>query len=340
MKILVVAWMNPTSTDMPLFHINRWRTMGHEVETFPFDLEVLDEPWCRFLNSIENCWMEIGESRISRACRRFRPDILLFFYHFMSVGVMQRLRRECNCRVGLYLDNNHLLWRDTAPFMSAADFVVVHDRYVIPLVKGALAGRNPHVFHLRGAAEPAEHKPIELTKWDRDRYGCDIAFIGGAGPDRIAALPLLAHHGLKIWGVAEQWRNRPELIPCVSSEPVYGRKKVIVYNVASIVLNLEESEKQLDAINPRIPEALACGGFVLTNHTGDLEDAGFRDGESIAWFKSPEEMVEKADYYLANPEERKRIALNGRELVLKTLTYEIVSREWMHWMESVCTQNS
>jgi spore maturation protein CgeB len=124
--------------------------------------------------------------------------------------------------------------------------------------------------------------PVDLTDWDRERYGCDIAFIGGAGPDRIAALPLLAHHDLKIWGVAEQWQSCPKVVPFVSAEPVYGLKKVKIYNAASMVLNLEESEKQLDAINPRIPEALACGGFVLTNHTGDLENAGFRDGESIA----------------------------------------------------------
>ena len=336
MKLLVVAWTNPTATDMPLFHVNQWRAMGHDVEVFSFDQEVVDEPWCRFWNSIENCWTEIGERRIVRACRKFQPDILLFFYHFMNVRLMERLRRESGCNVGLYLDNNHLLWRDTAPFMSAADFVAVHDRYVIPLVRGSLYGRNPHVFHVRGAADPAEHRPLVLSDWDRARYGCEIAFIGGPGPDRLAALPLLTHHNLKIWGLAEQWQSCHDLMRCVSSEPVYGLKKTKIYNAAAIVLNLEEHEKQLDAINPRICEALACGGFVLTNHTDDLEGAGFRDGESIAWFKSQGEMAEKAVYYLANPEERKRITKNGRDLVLNTLTYEQVSRDWMRWMESVC----
>jgi len=336
MKVLIVAWMNPTATDLPLFHLNQWRAMGHEVEAFPYELEVVDEPRCQFLSGIENCSFELGERRIAKACREYRPDLLLFFYHFMGVRVMERVRRECGCKVGVYLDNNHLLWRDTAQFMSAADFVVIHDRHVIPLVKGTLAGRNPHVFHLRAAAEPSEHRPVELTDWDRARYGCEIAFIGGCGPDRIAALPLLTKHDLKIWGKPQEWQSYADLMPCVSSEPVYGLKKVKIYNAASIVLNLEESEKQIDAINPRITEALACGGFVLTNHTDDLEDAGFRDGESIAWFKSHEEMVEKARYYLANPAARKRVSQNGREFVLRTFTYELISREWMRWMESVC----
>lgn len=336
MKILAVAWLNPTATDMPLFHVNQWRAMGHEVEVFSYDLEVMDEPWCGFLNSVENCWMEIGERKIAKVCRKFRPDLVLFFYYFIRVVVMERLRRDYGCKVGFYLDNNHLLWKETAPFMSAADFVAIHDRYVIPLVKGSIAGRNPRVFHVRGAAEPSEHKPVELSSWDRARYGCEIAFIGGAGPDRMAALPLLIPHGLKIWGRAEEWESCPELRPCISSEPVYGLKKVKIYNAASIVLNLEESEKQIDAINPRIAEALACGGFVLTNYTKDLEDIGFRDGESIVWFRSNKEMVEKTIYYLANQAERERISRNGRNLVLDQLTYEKISQPWMRWMETVC----
>ena len=336
MKVLAVAWMNPTSTDMPLFHMNQWKAMGHEVEAFPNDLDVLDEPKCRFLDSIEPCRHEIGEDRVAKACGKTRPDILLFFYHFISVRSMQRIRRDCGCKVGIYLDNNHLFWRDTAPFMSAADFVVVHDRYVIPLIQGTLSGRNPNVYHLRGAAEPTEHRHVELTAWDRERYGCEIAFIGGSGPDRLAALSLITAYKLRIWGgCADAWRSVPSLIPCISDEPVYGLKKTKIYNAASIVLNIEESEKQIDAINPRIPEALACGGFVLTNYTSDLEKVGFRDGESIAWFKSTDEMVDKASHYLANPAERTRISQNGRKLVIESLTYQKLSREWMAWMESV-----
>jgi hypothetical protein len=335
-KILVVAWSNPTSGEIHLFHVNQWQQMGHQVEIFPFDSEVTDEPGFRFLNSVEGCELEVGERRIAKACKKHRPDILLLFYHFISVSRMERLRRQCGCKVGFYLDNNHLLWRDTAQLMSAADFVAVHDRYVVPLVKGDRAGRNSNVYYVRGAAEPSEHRPMDLNEWDKLRYGCEIAVVGTAGPDRLQALSLLAEHKLKIWGTPEDWFACPVLSPCVSSEPVYGLKKIKVYNAASIIVNVEESARQIDTINPRICEVLACGGFVLANQTADLENAGFRDGESIAWFKSYEEMACKAAYYLANPDARRRVAQKGRELVLNTLTYEKISREWMHWMESVC----
>src|ERR1700744_4382260 len=133
MRILVVAWLNPTDTDMPLFHVNQWRAMGHEVQIFPYDLEVTNEPLSCFLNSIEGCQLEIGERRIRQRCLSYKPDIVFLFYHFIRAGQISRLRWEFGCKVGFYLDNNNLLWRDTAQCMSEADFVVVHDRYVVPM---------------------------------------------------------------------------------------------------------------------------------------------------------------------------------------------------------------
>jgi hypothetical protein len=328
--------MNPTSTDMPLLHVRQWREMGHDVELIPFDLAVTDDPWVGFLNSIEGCELEIGEKRIAKACGRFQPDLLLFFYHFMRVEPMKRLREKHGCKIGFYLDNNNLLWRDTAQCMSAADFVTLHDRHVEPLVRGTFAGRNPNVFYIPGAADPAEHRPIALNEWDRRHFECEIAFIGGSGPDRVMALKRLTGRKLRIWGESADWARCPEFSRFVSNEPVYGLKKTKIYNAASIVLNLEEGQKQINAINPRICEVLSSGGCVLTNYTEELEAVGFRDGESIAWFKSLDEMEEKALYYLEHPEELRKLSIKGRELVLESLTYSKISREWMDWMMNIC----
>jgi spore maturation protein CgeB len=83
---------------------------------------------------------------------------------------------------------------------------------------------------------------------------------------------------------------------------------------------------------------LASGGFVLTNHTAELEAYGFEDGVSIAWFHSPEEMEEKTAHYLSHPELCRAISERGRKIVLEKLTYRKISREWMSWMESLSTK--
>jgi hypothetical protein len=246
-------------------------------------------------------------------------------YYFMRSKAILRLREECGCIVGSYLDNNCLMVGETMQVLSISDFVIVHDSYVTPLIKGTLWGRNPNVFYMSGLAEPMEHKPLELSDEDRRHYGSDIAYIGGAGADRVAALERLTRHDLKIWGIREDWTRHPHLLPFFGDEPVYGLKKTKIYNASRLVLSIEDREKQLNSLNPRIPETLACGGFILCNWSKDLEATGLKDGESVAWFKSLEEMEEKTAYYLAHPGERAAVSSRGRKVVLQSLTYEYVA---------------
>jgi glycosyltransferase involved in cell wall biosynthesis len=219
--------------------------------------------------------------------------------------------------------------------MRDADFVIVHDSYVLPLVQGSTKGRNPHVFLMLGAADPREHRPLALSAEDRDAYGPNIAFVGGASPYRVSALSRLGALGLRIWGRPEAWRHAPQLLDCVSDEPVYGLKKSKIYGAAKVVLSLEDPEKQLNALNSRVPETLACGGFVLCNWSRDLEDAGFRDGVTVAWFRSLDEMAEKAEFYLREPELRREISARGRELVLRELTWERLAGDLAQRMQAV-----
>ncbi len=335
MKILMVAYMNPTSSDYPVFLGTRWRMMGHEVRHFSADLEVVDEPLYGFLGSIQHCFHALLERRIDAVCAKFNPDIVLLMYQFLNLEAVIRLKRKHGCIVGSYLDNNYLLMGDTAPVLSLSDFVIVHDSYVKPLIQGKEGGRVENVFYLPGLAEPSEHLPLELSEEDKTRYGADIAFVGLRGPDRLTALPRLAKYGLRVWGLAEQWNDFPGMHSLIEEEPVYGLKKTKIYNAAKIVLSLEEKTKQINSINPRIPEALASGGFVLCNWTKDLENAGFRDGENIAWFKSFDEMEEKAGFYLAHPDKRSEISGCGRQHVLATLTYEKVAPGIARAMEEV-----
>ncbi len=48
----------------------------------------------------------------------------------------------------------------------------------------------------------------------------------------------------------------------------------------------------------------------------------FEEGKEIVTFRTPEELVDKADYYLKHEKERMRIGLNGYQKVKKCYTYE------------------
>jgi len=65
-----------------------------------------------------------------------------------------------------------------------------------------------------------------------------------------------------------------------------------------------------DDINMRVFEVLGTGSFLLTNWLPTLEEL-FENGVDLVTYKSYDEMIEKAKYYLENDEEREKIALNG-----------------------------
>lgn len=71
----------------------------------------------------------------------------------------------------------------------------------------------------------------------------------------------------------------------------------------------------------RVVDILGAGGFLLTNYQPDFDNY-FRNGRELVWFESPEDLLEKIDYYLEHDEERQRIAEKGREAAAVFFDYE------------------
>lgn len=70
----------------------------------------------------------------------------------------------------------------------------------------------------------------------------------------------------------------------------------------------------LDDLNMRTFEVMSTGSFLLTNWIPTIEEF-FEDGKHLVLYRSEEEMIDKAKYYLAHDEERERIAQAGFEEV-------------------------
>ena len=74
-------------------------------------------------------------------------------------------------------------------------------------------------------------------------------------------------------------------------------------------------------MNMRLYETLSMGKLLLTNRKGSEPDIFFKDGEHLAVYETPEELVEKARYYLENEGERLKVAKAGQRLVHEKHTY-------------------
>lgn len=92
-----------------------------------------------------------------------------------------------------------------------------------------------------------------------------------------------------------------------------------LHNASKINLNLTISQSR-EAVNMRVFDVAACGGFVISDYTKDLESL-FKLGEEIVAFKEREELKELIKYFLDNPTERENIALNAKKRVLSEHTY-------------------
>lgn len=76
-----------------------------------------------------------------------------------------------------------------------------------------------------------------------------------------------------------------------------------------------------DDLNMRTFEIMGSGSFCLTSWIPTIEEV-FEDGKHLVLYRSMDEMVDKAKYYLAHDEERENIARAGYEEVMKNHTID------------------
>lgn len=87
-------------------------------------------------------------------------------------------------------------------------------------------------------------------------------------------------------------------------------------------INLNMTLRSIESGVPlRIFDIMSVGGFVLSNWQEEMTEL-FEEDKEIVLFKTPEEMIEKIDYYLAHEKERIRIGINGYLKIKNCYTYE------------------
>jgi spore maturation protein CgeB len=101
----------------------------------------------------------------------------------------------------------------------------------------------------------------------------------------------------------------------------YFRELPGVYRGSAVNINCTSFQMKT-AVNQRVFDVPACGGFLLGDWQEDME-LFFDVGKEAVCFRSVEEAASLAAHYLGNEGERKRIADAARRRVLAEHTYEI-----------------
>ncbi len=177
------------------------------------------------------------------------------------------------------------------------------------------------------AAHPPRHRPLGLSPEAQQRKGAPVGFMGAGYPNRVQILSRLINAGLplKVWGT--DWPLSGPLASALQENRYLNSREIVeIYNSCPIVLNLHSSPLKdtpiggVDFVNPRTFEVPACGAFQLVDNVPCLSDF-FVPEEDLATFRSEEELLEKALYYLERPGQRAAMAEKARQKVLANHTY-------------------
>jgi spore maturation protein CgeB len=135
---------------------------------------------------------------------------------------------------------------------------------------------------------------------------------------RLACVRKLLPFGPEIYG-DPGWRRllgkgcflRPEVNYYDELPRIYG-ESAINFNATSLQMKA--------AVNQRVFDAPAAGGFILTDFREQLAEL-FEVGEEVVIFRDPEEIPDLVRFYLKNPKLRTKITAKARRRVLSEHTY-------------------
>lgn len=211
-------------------------------------------------------------------------------------GVLPYKPLECPKPMAYWASDTHIhdaSYQYRLQMARKADYVfVAQKRGLEDFIKDGI--KNP--IWLPHAVEPQAYPKFDLlTK----KY--DVCFVGHVNSkNREEALD-------KLFSVFPNFYYGQQLFDNAARK--YAESK-ICFNIA-----------MTDDINMRNFEIMATGSFCMTNWIPNIEDI-FEDGKHLVLYRSQEEMIEKAKYYIAHDDEREKIAQAGYEHVMKNHTIQ------------------
>jgi glycosyltransferase involved in cell wall biosynthesis len=292
--------------------------------------------WDRFLRGalgrMQEKWALPGASlpllnrALLAAAVELQPDVVFVWRGTMiRRNTLERIRARTGALLVSYNNDDPFSWRHAN---IAAYHRVMWRHYIraIPDYDIHFVFRHLNVQELRdaGAREvhvlkpyyiPSLHRPLTLTPAEEARYRSQAVFVGHYEPDgreHLVRSLMDAGVAVKVFGSPAWSRHLPGNPPVV---PLDGLDYARALNAADIGLCFL-SRLNRDSYTIRCFEIPACETVLLSTRTTDLQNM-FREDVEAVYFSTPEELVVKARWLLADDERRQAIARAGRARLLR-----------------------
>ena len=172
-----------------------------------------------------------------------------------------------------------------------------------------------NVAYLRFGYKPEVHFPeAPATDEERERFACDVMFVGGCDAHRAAYFEALirAMPDVKLHLYGQYW-ERARALRAYARGFAVAREYRLAVGGTKIAVNLVRRANRDDHVM-RTFEIPACGGFMLTERSATHEEL-FDEDREAAFFGSPDEFVDKVRTYLPRDNDRSRIAAAGHRKI-------------------------
>lgn len=293
--------------------------LGHEVRYFDYDrrplsLALLPKP-LRAASGYAEKLLAAQNRGLAGRVRRVRPELVLVVKGFDIDAATRAAIAQCGARLAGYWIDDPLDHERGLRLAQACDLFFTNDRETVGRYRAEGVAR---VEHLPSSASTALFHPLGI---ERD---LEIAFLGTRSEKRAALLDELKEFPVHVFGPG--WLKNGVGGKVRAHPPAFGEAANRIYNRARINLNVHNWAGVGSAVNLRLFEVPAAGGFLLSDWVDEIADC-YVAGEHLACFRGMAELKQKLEHFLSRPDERERIARAGRGHFLAHHTYAVRARQ-------------
>ena len=315
MKILMVCPTRPGRTKVGADLGRAFAELGHEVAYFDYDrrplaLSLVPKP-LRAASGYAARLVAAQNRGLVRAARAMRPQLVFVVKGFQIHDPTREIIRASGARLAGYWIDDPLDHERGAQLAEACEVFFTNDRGSVARYR---ARGLPHVKHLPSSASTALFHPLGLPR------DLQVAFLGTRSERRAALLSELREFPVHVFGPG--W-NKARLDGKIQTHaPAFGAAANRIYNRARINLNVHNWAGVGSAVNLRLFEVPAAGGFLLSDWVDEIADS-YVEGRHLACFRSVADLQEALERYLSRRAECEAIAAAGRGHFLANHTYKV-----------------
>jgi len=245
-----------------------------------------------------------------RAALEFKPDLIFCSRTVALTEQVIRIRQKMKVIACVWnVDTRTTIdsWTQLFPLIKACDYYFVVASRLIPKWRKI----NKNTFWLPEGFLPAYGKPKNITAKEREKYACDVCWIGSRhGPHawRNEYLSTIEQMGISF----KQWG-------CVGQPGAFDEehnKAVYLSKISLALSGWPENEKYTSSRDYKI---LAAGGFLLEYYRKGFYDIFPHNSADV--FRNSGDLKWQIEYWLKNNKDRKRIAEYGYKWVHKNATF-------------------